>query len=40
MPAADVELLIRDTLLDTGTNVDDDGLPDPSVAPGSTLSTM
>jgi len=33
----DVELLIRDTLLDTGTNVDDDGRPDPSVAPGSTV---
>jgi len=33
----DVELLIRDTLLDTGTNVDDDGLPDPSVPPGSTV---
>jgi len=34
---ADVELLIRDTLLDTGVNVDDDGLPDPSVPPGSTV---
>ena len=34
---ADVELLIRDTLLDTGTGVDDDGRPDPSVPPGSTV---
>ncbi|MGO9266259.1 MAG: hypothetical protein ACLQBA_15505 [Candidatus Binataceae bacterium] len=33
----DVELLIRDTLLDYGTEVDDDGLPDPSVPPGSTV---
>jgi hypothetical protein len=33
----DVELLIRDTLLDVGTDVDDDGRPDPSVAPGSTV---
>jgi hypothetical protein len=33
----DVELLIRDTLLDVGDGVDKDGLPDPSVAPGSTV---
>jgi len=33
----DVELLIRDTLLDTGTDANDDWLPDPSVAPGSTV---
>ena len=34
---ADVELLIRDTLLDTGTDVNNDGRPDPSVPPGSTV---
>ncbi|HWZ63625.1 MAG TPA: hypothetical protein VNX02_11425 [Steroidobacteraceae bacterium] len=34
---ADTELLIRDTYLDTGTGVDDDGQPDPSVPPGSTV---
>jgi hypothetical protein len=32
-PLADVELFVRDTMLDTGRNVNTDGRPDPSVAP-------
>jgi hypothetical protein len=33
----DVELYIRDTMLDTGRGINTDGRPDPSVSPGSTV---
>ena len=37
-PLADVELYVRDTMLDTGRGINTDGRPDPSVAPTSPVA--